>query len=232
MAQPTERPEIQTFLTWLKINCEKAVVDSNSEVGPEFVPLKTVRDYLGANNNAELEKIITAVFYPRGVPVDIDDILQNYLQIFCILVDIGKARFLEVFSSHDLSDRLLPFDPESSPPTHFPLDPTDQQLYQTFCDKQWRFCAADFRFPMSRTTFPDKRVLPIISKERIAGGGSAILYKIRLHSSYNKLHRQGIVSRHFDNRSLLSLSLSSKLAPCFYSNPTTNEPPSPQMTSR
>jgi len=197
MAQHDEHPDIRAFLGWARRNSQYAVLDPNTEERCAFMPLKTVQEYFKQDDGARLNELLVAVFPNRDPPVDSDDIFDNYAQIFCILIETGKGRFIENFSSWNVGDRLLPFDPDDPPPAHFPIDTGDPKFYENFCSKQWKFCAPEFRTPMTNIQFHPQRILPIVSKEKIAGGGNGMLYKIRLHSSYNKLCPPSTVRTHY-----------------------------------
>lgn len=196
MAQHDEHQDIQAFVDWVRGNSKYAVLDPNSEERRAFMPLKTLQEYFKEDSSARLKKLLAAVFEPKDPPIDPDEILENYTQTFCILVEIGKGRFIERFSTRSLGDRMLPFEPDHAPPLHFPTDTTDTQFYKKFCNKQWKFCVPDFKTPMTNIRFHPERILPIVSKEKIAGGGSAMLYKIKLHNSYNWLTRPNAVWLH------------------------------------
>ncbi|PVH88884.1 hypothetical protein DL98DRAFT_565731 [Cadophora sp. DSE1049] len=188
MAQHDEHPEVQAFHAFLRKNISYAVVDPNSASARRgFQSIKAIREYFEQNGSTRLRELLLGVWYPDEPLVDPDDILQNYIAVFCILVELGKGTFVEHFSSRDLSDLRLPFDPGQSPQTHFPTITDDPNFFRAFCDMQWKYCAPEFKCPMMNIHFEDQRILPIVSKELIAGGGSALLYRIRLHSLYNRL---------------------------------------------
>jgi hypothetical protein len=197
MAQRDEHPDIQTFLEWVRKNIEYAVLDPNREERRAFIPLKTIQEHFTEDGGARLNDLLAAVFTPRDPPVDPDDILENYTTIFCILIEIGKGRFIENFSSWGLGDRMLPFESGDPPPSHFPTDTDDPNFYEKFCERQWKFCALEFKARMTNIRCHPDRILPIVSKERITGGGSAMLYRIKLHSAYNKLDPLSAVRLHF-----------------------------------
>ncbi|KAH8764699.1 hypothetical protein F5882DRAFT_17727 [Hyaloscypha sp. PMI_1271] len=108
--------------------------------------------------------------------------------MFYILVEIRQGRFINHFSERGHSNRILPFDPNHLPAA-FPIDTTNPEIYKKFYNKQWRFCAPDLK-PITTIHYHPNQILPIISKEKIIGAGSAILYNIKVHSSYNKLGPQ------------------------------------------
>jgi hypothetical protein len=70
----------------------------------------------------------------------------------------------------------------------FPTSTNDPRFFQRFCEEQWRFSAPVFLYNDTNLHFEANRILPIISKDKLAGGGSAVLHQIKLHKAYNKLH--------------------------------------------
>lgn len=110
----------------------------------------------------------------------------KYLRVFTILTLIGKGAYIEHFAEHDnLSDTHLPF---LSKPAHFPTDPADKTFWDSFFEKQFVFCAHHFYYYENYKQLEELCILPIISKELLAQGGSAAIYKIKLHPFYNKLN--------------------------------------------
>jgi len=195
MTQHDENPELQAFHAFLRKNISYAVVDPNSASARRgFQSIKAIREYFEQNGGTRLRDLVLGVWYPEEPLVDPDDILQNYIAVFCILVELGRGTFVEHFSSWDLSDMKLPFDPGQSPPAHFPIVSDNPRFFHAFCDMQWKYCAPEFKYPMMNIHFEDQRILPIVSKELIAGGGSALLYRIRLHPWYNRLDPRKSVS--------------------------------------
>jgi hypothetical protein len=189
MAQHDEHPDIQTFLKWVRDNSEYAILDTNTEERAAFMPLKTVKRHFAEHDGARLKELLAAVFFPNDPPVDPKTILRNYTQIFCTLMEIGKCRFIESFTRWSYGDSRLPFELDDAPP-HFPTDTTDPNFYENFCKKQWKFCVPELESPMTNTYFHRDLILPIVRKEVITDSGSAMLYKIQLHDSYNRLSSQ------------------------------------------
>jgi hypothetical protein len=189
MAQHDEHLDIQTFLRWLRDNSEDAILDPNTKERAAFMPLKTVKKHLEENSSARLKELLRAVFSPNDPPVDPDTIHKNYTQIFCTLVEIGKCHFIESFTCLSHGDSRLPY-VDAAPPPDFPIDPTDPKFYENFCKKQWKFCVPELESPMTNKRFHQDLILPIVSKEVITASGSAMLYKIQLHGSYNRLSSQ------------------------------------------
>jgi hypothetical protein len=189
MAPRDEHPDIQTFLKWVRDNSENAILDPNTEKLAAFMPLNTIKEHFKEDGGARLKKLLAAVFSPDDPPVDPDTILKNYTQISCILMEIGKCKFIGSFTSRENGDSKLPFEPGCAPP-HFPIDTDEPNFYKNFCNKQWKFCVPELESPMKDIHFHPRRILPIVSKEVIAASGGAMLYKIQLHGSYNRLSSQ------------------------------------------
>lgn len=191
MAQHDEHPDLQAFHTFVRKSIAYAVVDPNSDARRSFISIDTIKAYFEEDGTSRLRNVLAGVWFPEEPRVDPDDVLENYIAIFSILVELGRGKYVRHFASWDLSDLRLPLDPGSKPPANFPIITDDAQFYQTFCEAQWKYCASVFRYPLNDVHFEDQRILPFVSKELISSiGGSATLYKIRFHPSYNKLDRQ------------------------------------------
>lgn len=173
---------INEFLDWLRKNQSYSVKDHQTDERAAFVPISAVTSYL--KEDEKLQYILDALFHPEEGP-DADIVLPNYVAIFCTLIEIGKGPTIEHFVKQGLHDQHLPFDPKHILPD-FPPDTGDGTFYRRFCEKQWRFWVPDFERGMERH-FPDKTLLPIIKKREVAKGGSARLFEVKVHSSYNKL---------------------------------------------
>lgn len=69
-------------------------------------------------------------------------------------------------------------------PDNFPFTETD--IFETFAKAQRQFCAPRLEYEMDEI-FNEDDILPIIHKEKIGEGGSAIIYKIQVDENYNSL---------------------------------------------
>jgi hypothetical protein len=154
-----------------------------------FIPSRMLHEYMSMDRIREL---VTAVFAPDESPVRPDDIFPNYVEVFCILLRIGRGNYIEYFvRMRSLSSAQLPLNLDLKP-GNFPRVNVDPGLYKTFCRSQWEFCAAVFRSPMVDVQFEDDRVLPIVQKDLLGEKHGAKTYRIRLEESYDKLV-QGVV---------------------------------------
>jgi len=182
----SNHPKVQEVLAFFRKNSSYAIVDPSSEQRRAFIPLDIIKPYFEEDRKARLYDVLEAVYGKNDAP-DADDVFPTHIRVFCILLEIGMGDYIHLFTSlWDLNDQRLPYDP-SAEPRAFPPAPERPDFFKTFCEKQWRFCAAEFSPPMSNIKFEDDRIIPIVHKELIAGGGSAMLYLIRIHGSYNKL---------------------------------------------
>jgi hypothetical protein len=183
-AQQQDRYDpIKDFLKWLKENEIQAVSDDDTRSGAKFVSLGAVKSYLELDERERLTDILDDLFGDSGGP-DLTDLLTNYLAVFCILLQVGKGRYIKHFVDHEIHD-LYEFSPEQIPPK-FPPILRDEEFYRTFCEAQWRFYVPDFKENMNRV-FHDRRTLPIVEKQPLASGASANVSIIKIHNSYDKL---------------------------------------------
>ena len=182
--QPDENNAIQDFLRWEHQARRREQVDTaiNKEAR-FFVPHSELRVYLGSGRR--LQNLLEAL-YPGQDPVEqpsCKTIERHYLRTFSILVLIGHGSFIRHFEQHEsLQDQKLPF---LERPAHFPFS-TGSDIFDAFRQKQWEFCVPVFKYDM-RSYFDKECVLPIIESEKIAMGGSSVIYKIRLMTEYDEL---------------------------------------------
>jgi hypothetical protein len=187
MSQPDHNAGLQAFYQWERDSFINVVSDLITGETRSFMPVENLKAHFQEYGRKKLNKILSLVFRPEEVPVDSEAILKSYTAVFCILLHTGKARYIEHFASYDdLSDQRLPLDPASRP-ANFPVATDEPHFFERFCETQWTYCVPIFQRPMLNRHFEPHRLLPIIYRERVATGGSAILYKIRLHGRYNKL---------------------------------------------
>jgi len=156
-----------------------------------FMPIDQVQSYLTQNDNLELLSIIKELsleteLYPK-------DILRRYTAVFCTLLQSGHGEYIELFRhKSSLSDRSLPFSVHNPPPG-FPSGTEESNMLADFCREQWRFCAAVIEDSDSDKHYEEDQVLPIIYKERLAGGGTANLWLIKLHPTYNQIVPDAVI---------------------------------------
>lgn len=176
---------VHDFLKWMRTNVLYAVSSADTEERSAFLPISDAKAYLAEDNHVKLDDILDELFSPLEPPVDSGTILSNYTAMFCILIDMGHGAAIGEFVNHDHNDQQLPFDPHRESPAGLPPD-TEGDFFEKFCSRQFKFCVPTFPKNMARHYGPD-RILPISKKRKLADGGNAIIYEIKLHGSYNKL---------------------------------------------
>ncbi|KUJ17135.1 kinase-like protein [Mollisia scopiformis] len=182
LEQPDDNRYLQNFHQYLR----ESLIRTDNPVTTrkeEFVPFEQIEEHLG--DEGRLIDILSAVF-PEEEPLPVDDeVVQNqYLKTLCILLSIGGAGYIRHFVEHDgLADVRLP---HTSKPQNFPISPSRLNLWDLFYEKQWVFCAAEMSYKINNSLEPH-RILPIVEREVLGRGGSAVVSKIVLHKSFNKL---------------------------------------------
>lgn len=116
----------------------------------------------------------TRCHLPPRTAIIPENIIPKYVAVFCILLRIHKGPCITEFTKYaNLSDANLPFTPSAIPP-NFPYSDTDSSFYSSFCTEQWQWCAPTFQRHMLNEVFPAERVLPIMFKQKLAGGGMSM----------------------------------------------------------
>lgn len=178
---------IQDLITWAERARQLGIGDAGLEIDRPFIPDPDIEAYF--DDIRPIRKLLAALF-PSGAPqVDPETIRKKYAKVFLILLLTGNGHFIGSFVRHDgLCDRYLPF---RSRPAHFPASTAEYDLFASFYRQQWEFCAQIFQYGIHLQFDKKDLILPIVSKEKLGGGGSAIVHKIKLHPAYNKLGCEG-----------------------------------------
>ena len=181
-AQPDQDEELQKFHNWVKGHLVTSKEPSNKG-DRDFVTSDGLKDYFLKDGSKRLRRLLDIVApSTSGETTSIEDVTNNHLIVFAILLSIGKGRFVGHFSKREgLSDAKLPFTDK----TQFPTD-TEDTLFERFKAKQWIFCAARFESRPEAFWEPD-RILPIIFKTPMKSGGGGETFKIKIHPSYDFL---------------------------------------------
>jgi hypothetical protein len=182
--QPDHKGRLQKFHRWLKENAVNGTSNTATDSPRQFITFQSLKTYL--EGPRELQRILDQLFSDDDEPpVEPDTVLNGYTRVFAILIDIGKGHFIEEFVKHDsLSDQKLPF--EVAPP-QFPHDANNSEFFTKFHEHQWKFCPYIFVRNKINAELNKRYILPIVSKEWIAEGGSSTVYKIELHPEYDTL---------------------------------------------
>ena len=203
--QPDHNPEIQEVLSW-KESSDTWRLGSrgvDNELDRRFIP----RSILEAKFKAPLkvEELLRALFGESNDPLpDADHIRNCYLRPFIILLCVGQGQMIYHFVDHEsLQDSHLPF---RALPEGFPSS-TTCNLWETFEREQWGFCARGLEYNMSYHLGTDE-ILPIVQKERLGEGGSAVTHRITVHPDYDSLDPPGsLTSVRFTHESSTDLAV-------------------------
>lgn len=191
MSQPDHHAVLQDFFKWERQSRVEVVADITTDEKAEFMPIETLKSYFQANDSRKLNRILSEIFRTEDIPINPEVILRCHTAVFCILLRISKGKYIEYFVRfEELSDQRLPLDP-NHPPACFPEATNDPNFLRRFCEIQWMYCVPIFDNHMQHRHFVHQRLLPITHKERRGGGGSAIIYKIKLFGPHNKLSPAG-----------------------------------------
>ena len=155
------------------------------ETTSSFVPRLNLQKYF--EEPRHLENLLDAVLenHERSA-VDANYVREHYLQSFAILVCIGAGGLIHHFQQYEtLRDQKLP---HRTLPDGFPI--TTPHKFEDFKNAQWQFCPKILEYNMN-SRFKEEDILPIIRKEKIGEGGSAIIYRIVVEESYNSLRPRG-----------------------------------------
>jgi hypothetical protein len=187
-SQPDYSDALQDFFKFIEEKRQPGVIGAATENGDAtrgFLPYDDLKTYFA--KDTRLREVLRAVFEsPQGPPPVAFKTVRENLRVFSILLYIRKGSFIQYFVRHDgLSDSMLPF---YSRPQDFPAGPDD--FFPLFYECQWMFCAKPLKYNRYKN-WKESMILPIISKERIGDGGSAVTYKIKVHPWYNHL-REGV----------------------------------------
>ncbi|KAL8693616.1 MAG: hypothetical protein Q9218_001574 [Villophora microphyllina] len=181
--QPDHDAPIQEFLEWrnhpdiLREGC----CGPDNEVDTRYIPESALEAWMTIER---ITRLLQALFHGSSESAPNPTyVKRNYLRPFAILLCTGFGRMIRHFVEHpNLRDQFLPF---SAEPPSFPKS-TSPNFFSSFNEQQWHFCPVKLEYDMSHD-LGKKYILPIVRKERIGSGGSAILYKIMVDGDYNGL---------------------------------------------
>ena len=182
--QPDDHPHIQGLFSWAEKARRLGVGDAGLKIDRPFIPDQEVDAYF--EDIRKTRKLLTALYPDGNHKLDPETIRKNYCKVFLILLLTGNGCSISNFvCHHSLRDQHLPF---RTRPLHFPHSP-NVDFFTSFCHQQWEFCAQIFDYGTDQQFDAKDLILPIISIEKLGGGGSATVHKIGLHPAYNKLGR-------------------------------------------
>lgn len=176
---------LQAFSGWVKESMVEVVVDARKDEKATFVPIEKIRSYFTANGHEHLNQILQVIFESQTPLVDAETILFEHTAVFCILLHIGKGRYIEqVVGFEELSDRRLPFNETLKELSDVDDDPA---FVQRFCQTQWLYCVPRFDHKMLNKRFGEQRILPITHQILQGTDGLAEVSQIKLYGPYNKM---------------------------------------------
>ncbi|KAK5713542.1 hypothetical protein LTR15_011242 [Elasticomyces elasticus] len=181
--QPNYKLAVQEALQWLKDNgCDSCASDQPSDprLTKRFIPKKALRNHFDYNRlTTILEALRPDYRRPQCQLIAGSIIREKYQVVFCILLRINRAQYVETFLRNDFSDSFLPV---VQRPPEFP----DSVSFEAFRDKQWPFCAYKLFTGMAKN-IPPERIIAIESRTELAKGDGTTIYKIRVHPEYDGL---------------------------------------------
>ena len=180
--QPDDHRHIQGLFSWAEKARRLGVGDAGLKIDRPFIPDQEIEAYF--EDIRETKKLLAALYPDGNLQLDPETIRKKYPKVFLILLLTGNGRFISHFVRHDrLCDQYLPF---TTRPLEFPHN-SNVDLFTSFYHQQWEFCAQIFHDGPDQQFDAKDLILPIISIEKLGGGGSATVHKIGLHPAYNKL---------------------------------------------
>ncbi|KAL8755893.1 MAG: hypothetical protein Q9199_003320 [Rusavskia elegans] len=153
-----------------------------------YVSRTALEDYFGQDH--AVDNLLQALYSEDGSvleALDAGHIKKKYSMVFCLLIVIGHGRFINYFVEHGIDDQRLPLHDQRN----FPTTASDPQFFGKFYQQQWQFCVPDLDADICRTFDHREWIIPIRRMRTLGDGGSAHVYKIEVHGSYNKLERGG-----------------------------------------
>ncbi|KAF4340206.1 serine threonine kinase [Fusarium beomiforme] len=128
-------------------------LDGNDKVTPFIIPTVTARWW----KKGRPQRLSQAI--DRNIHVLPTTIEKGYLNIFSILVYIGRTYLIKEFVERGFQDQQLPL----LDPRRFGDDPQIKKDMESFCDNQWMFCPLIFSSdtPLDMRKIDRRQILPI-----------------------------------------------------------------------
>lgn len=183
--QADHDPVIQAFITWIRKVSQPGLRGPGPDPNCTFVPLSQIETYF--QDVSRVTRLLRSVLGPDELLLSLPAIAKKYPRVFSILLLIGKGRFIQYFARYEtLCDQRLPFEVK---PQCFPTstETSDDSFFATFRDCQWQFCAHTFQPSDIDLHLGKETILPIVKREKLGSGASAVVFKINIHEAYNQL---------------------------------------------
>lgn len=178
-------PAVQDLVDHLKRSQVPGISSLHGNRPAQFIPISKVNEYFRDDNLVRRLLRALAPDLPSRTILAPSVICQHYPRVLCILVLLGKWRFISHFTKYTFRDQQLPF---TSEPKNFPSETgSGADFFQEFQATQWAFCAQEFNRDFHNVEFKDERILPIIEIREHRRGGSSTISKIRIHEDYDFL---------------------------------------------
>lgn len=195
--QPMQPRVIENFLQFLDRpeNRFLGIRGKGLEIEHPFIPSRILE--LELAKPMGLKSLIQATFPEESeFALRLALIRECYLKVFCILLKLGRGSDIQILmGDNSYSDVDLPFDFHQLPDSRKGFLPDD--LIEPFHQQQWAFCAPKFQHKTD-SSFKSEQILPITAVEKLGDGGSAVVYKIKIHEAYDELigNRGKVIVKH------------------------------------
>ena len=182
-AQPNWTKPLHDFKKWIwRVRVPGSQGDYTAGLD-DFVPAGEVEAYL--RQPGKLGEILGALFGDGDDDIDAQQLVDRYSVVFAILVAIDYGTYIGRFLPHEsLVDAKLPFDDR---PRTFPDQGVSDTFFQQFRIKQARFCAS--KIYEGNRKIPWEEHLPFLEKELVGEGGSAKVYRVKIHANHDFLSK-------------------------------------------
>lgn len=195
----SSHPAIQQLIKWVESTVVQGLCGLDGDMRDvNFVSHRALNDYFDQED--VLENLLRAHFPDNDQLLERSDarqikrsyprilIKRSYPRIFCLLILIGKGKFINHFVEYGISDQRLPLNKHK--PVDFPADPSDpsdSHFFDTFLQHQWQFSVPELSVTYGRRFDPSETILPIRKVKRLGQGVSADIHQVEVHSSYDQL---------------------------------------------
>lgn len=182
-AQPNWKKPLHDFKAWIwRARVSGSQGDYTAGLD-DFVPAGEVEAYLRQPD--KLGDILGALLGDGDDEIDAQQLVDRYSVVFAILVAIDYGAYIGRFLPHaSLRDAKLPF---AERPRSFPNQGLSDTFFQQFQIEQARFCAPKIYEGIHK--FEVEACLPFLEKKLVGEGGSAKVYRVKLHANHNRLSK-------------------------------------------
>lgn len=180
----TDPLPFREFFRWVDQNKERGICGADKESC--YVPPEKLKQYWTAER---VSRILNACNHTRPLVVSIEQVVEDFLRVFSILVYMSspsepKVSWIREFCSGSFNDKNLPTEDQ---PSVFPDAPEGLETFREFHKHQFLFCPVSFRPMLHRRPLSLECVLPISLGEPLSArlGHASVLKRHTLHQSSN-----------------------------------------------